>query len=176
MKLLVKDISEAPQHLAYEENVDELDARLTHGSHEFQSRDPLSIELTHYRAGGDLIFTGSLKGHLVGNCGRCLEPFDHPLELPFTLVLTPRRTQPGGDAGLTADDVAFTFYEGPEIDLTPLLHEQVILALPTRALCRDDCRGLCSVCGANLNTKPCGCAAAEQQSPFAVLKSMTRGR
>ena len=56
------------------------------------------------------------------------------------------------------------WYEGEEIDLSPLLRERLLLALPTLPLCRDDCRGLCARCGADLNAGPCGCAARRGRS------------
>jgi len=66
-------------------------------------------------------------------------------------------------------------YEGDEIDLTPLVHEQIILALPTRPLCGESCRGLCPRCGANLNAGACGCPAAPPDPRLAVLLTM-RGK
>ena len=48
-------------------------------------------------------------------------------------------------------------YRGKEIDLDPLLREQILLAVPGYPVCREGCRGLCTVCGANLNERECGC-------------------
>jgi uncharacterized protein len=73
--------------------------------------------------------------------------------------------------------LALSYYEGEEIDLTPLVHEQIILALPTRPLCGEACRGLCPRCGANLNAAPCGCPTAPPADPrLAVLHSLARGK
>ena len=77
---------------------------------------------------------------------------------------------------LSADDLALSYYEGDEIDLTPLVHEQTILALPTRPLCRETCRGLCPRCGANLNSGACGCPAAPPDARLAVLHTLVRGK
>ena len=84
---------------------------------------------------------------LEGVCARCLETFSLPLATPFEFVLT--RAQPHeASQELHTEDLAFSFYSGDEIDLTPLVGEQAILALPTRAVCREECRGLCPSCGA----------------------------
>ena len=54
-------------------------------------------------------------------CARCAEEYDLPLDAPFTVVLTPRVADPATSAELTAEDLALGFYEGPEIDLAPLV-------------------------------------------------------
>jgi uncharacterized protein len=56
--------------------------------------------------------------------------------------------------------------------LTPLIREQMILALPTRPLCQEDCRGLCPRCGANLNERDCGCNLETGDARLAVLRSI----
>ena len=60
---------------------------------------------------------------------------------------------------INAEDLEFSLYDGEEVEVSPLLREQLLLALPTRPLCQDECRGLCSQCGVNLNLKSCSCSA-----------------
>jgi DUF177 domain-containing protein len=60
--------------------------------------------------------------------------------------------------------------------LTPLVREQVLLALTDRPLCREDCRGLCPQCGANLNEKVCGCAVEKLDPRLSVLRALKGGR
>ena len=60
--------------------------------------------------------------------------------------------------------------------MTPLVYEEAILALPTRPLCAEDCRGLCPRCGANLNQGACGCPAAPPDPRLAVLHTLVRGK
>jgi uncharacterized protein len=72
--------------------------------------------------------------------------------------------------------MALSCYEGDTIDLTPLVHEQAILALPTRPLCGEGCRGLCPRCGANLNAGPCGCPAPPPDHRLAVLHGLARAK
>src|SRR6185369_12071499 len=108
-------------------------------------------------------------------CARCLEDYTFPLEREFRVVLTPRAAA-GGDAQLSADDMALSTYDGQEIDVTPLVYEEAILALPTRPLCAEDCRGLCPRCGANLNQGACGCPAAPPDPRLSVLHTLVRGK
>jgi uncharacterized protein len=86
-------------------------------------------------------------------------------------VLVPAPTG-AADRELSADDLALSFYEGEEIDLSPLFTEQAILTLPTRALCGEECRGLCPECGANRNHETCTCGEPEPDQRFAVLRNL----
>lgn len=175
MKIAIDDIKASPKKLAYMEEVDELNARLACGVQDYHLERGLGVELEYYRAGLDVFFHGSLRGEVHGSCARCLEDYRFDLNQGFRLVLTPRAAEVGG-AELTADDLALSTFEGDEIDVTPLVYEQAILALPTRPLCTDACRGLCPRCGANLNQSACGCPAAPPDPRLAVLHSLARGK
>lgn len=67
-------------------------------------------------------------------------------------------------------------YEDEEVDLQPVIDERVLLAVPSQVLCKADCKGLCPVCGTDLNKESCNCNIitedAEVSSPFSVLKNM----
>ena len=175
MKIAIDDIKSIPKELAYTEEVDELNARLGRGVRDYRLDPGLGVDLEYYRAGLDVFFQGSLHGDVHGACARCLEDYTFPLQRDFRLVLTPRAAAVGG-AELSADDLALSTYEGEEIDVTPLVYEEAILALPTRPLCAEDCRGLCPRCGANLNQVACGCPAAPPDPRLAVLHTLVRGK
>lgn len=66
----------------------------------------------------------------------------------------------------------FYTYEGSSISLIPILENEIMLHLPTHVLCRPDCKGLCKICGANLNETTCQCAQTQvgENNPFAALK------
>jgi uncharacterized protein len=176
MKIQVADITEEAKELAYDEEVAELNLRLDRGPHDYRVAHALAVQMSYYRSGQDLLFRGSVRGEVTGVCARCAEDYSFALDAPFSFVLSPRGTLDPQEVELSTDDLALSFYEGKEIDITPLLHEQAILALPTRPLCGADCRGLCPRCGANLNAGPCGCAAATVAPRLAVLHSLMRGK
>jgi len=80
-------------------------------------------------------------------------------EIPFDLFYTPAdaaRDQ-GGERELFERDLDFAVYENDQIDLDEMVLEQLELSLPSRVLCREDCRGLCPQCGADLNVEQCQC-------------------
>jgi uncharacterized protein len=174
MKIAIVDIEGSPRELAYTETVEELNDRLGSGARDYRVAEGLEVDLTYYRSGLDVFFQGSLRGTVLGSCARCLEEYAFDLEHPFVFVLTPR-VAAGAPVRLSAEDMALSYYDGEEIDVTPLVYEQAILALPTRPLCAEGCRGLCPRCGANLNAGPCGCPAGATARP-AALHGPSRGK
>ena len=177
MKIAIDDVKATPKELRYTEDVAELNSRLGRGVRDYRLPHGFDVETEFYRSGLDVFFRGELHGKVVGTCARCLEEYPFDLDHPFVFVLTPRAAAGREPAGLkSADDLALSYYEGDEIELTPLVYEQTILALPTRPLCADDCRGLCSRCGTNLNGGPCGCPAAPPDSRLAGIHTLVRGK
>ncbi len=102
-------------------------------------------------------------------CARCLENYtrDCDVELCLDYVEGDDPYMHLENVELSAHDTDKVFYRGPEIDLSVGIREAIILSQPITALCRDDCRGLCPVCGANLNKKRCACKV-EHVGPFVV--------
>ncbi|HTI40145.1 MAG TPA: DUF177 domain-containing protein [Vicinamibacterales bacterium] len=102
--------------------------------------------------------TGRVDGTLRLDCGRCLEPFDVPVDTTFELRYVPASENEGeGEREVADDDLTTAFYRENAIDLEELIREQFQLALPMKPLCSEACKGLCPECGANLNTNPCEC-------------------
>jgi len=91
-------------------------------------------------------------------CSRCLEPFSWNLKADFNLraVTTPESADLSIGATLDDDEITWSA-PGGRIDLIALGTEQIYLGLPLKPICREDCRGLCTECGANLNTVRCSC-------------------
>ena len=116
---------------------------------------------------------GRVQTTLELPCSRCLEPFTTPIDAPFDLRYQPHTENAGeGEREIAEDDLTTAFYEHDEIDLAQLLREQFYLSLPMKPLCRDDCRGLCPVCGTNLNRAACACSAAWEDPRLAPLREL----
>jgi len=169
MKININDITAAPKQLSYGEEVGELNERLGRGVRDFQVAT-MRVDVEYYRAGLDLFFQGAVHGDVVGNCARCLEEYPFRVDGRFTRVLTPRVAAATGGGQLSADVRELSTYAGEDVDLTPLVYDEAILALPTRALCAEGCRGLCTRCGANLNEGACGCAQPAAATPHLRAK------
>lgn len=126
-------------------------------------------------------FRGRLTARLQLQCGRCLEPYESPLDAGFRLVIVREADETGeaeDDVELDPDDL--DQYEAPEgkVDLRAVAREQVHLNLPLKPVCRPDCRGLCPTCGGNRNRIECGCSTDEPDprlAPLLELKKRLQG-
>ncbi len=123
--------------------------------------------------GNDILVRGHLEGELTLACGRCLESYAAPLETDFDLLMVPGPWEVGAEEEeLTPQDLDQDFYSGENVDLEAIIREQIILMLPLKPLCREDCMGLCPHCGANLNVETCGCPVDKEESPLANVVKM----
>lgn len=113
------------------------------------------------RVGLEMRLRGQIVAAVRRPCDRCLADIALPMDLPFDLIYTPVESVRGrsGEIELHEDDLGLSVYENDEIDLDQLVIEQLELSLPTRLLCRDECRGLCPSCGIDLNDEECDCKA-----------------
>jgi len=148
------------------------------GDHEFALPGGLDYDLMLTNAGEGILATGIIRGHVVGTCDRCLEPaeFDLAGEVDeYYLFKAPSQTDSLGE---DEDDVDFSLVgDDHTIDLTDALQASILMETPFVVLCREDCRGLCPVCGENLNLHDCGHAAQIEEerlesNPFAVLRKL----
>ncbi len=148
------------------------------GEHDFTLPDGLDYDLMLTNAGEGILATGIVRGHVVGTCDRCLEraEFDLAAEVDeYYLFHAPSQTDSLGE---DEDDVDFSLVgDDHTIDLTEALVSAVLMDTPFVVLCREDCKGLCPVCGENLNERDCGHAAQIEEerlssSPFAALRNL----
>ncbi len=124
----------------------------------------------------DIRLRGRLSAGLELQCARCLEPVPQQVEREFDLLYRPLGTDAGRDElSVTDAEAEIGYYQGEGILLEDVLREQVLLALPLKITCRDDCRGLCLHCGKNLNLEQCSCAAPMEDPRWTALKEI-RGK
>ena len=176
MKISVDSIAESPKEIKFAERIEGLN--LIGGEDEvrdFCFPASVGVNLVYYRSGQELFFRGSLGGDIEGVCSRCLKRYSFPLEKRFEFILTP---EPGSakSRGLNRDELGLSFYAVEEINLSPYIREQLLLALPMRPLCEDDCRGLCVDCGANLNEESCRCASSSDDPRMAFFRTLKLGQ
>ncbi len=115
---------------------------------------------------GDYLFRGTVSGVFSRPCDRCLEQAEAPFEVEATWLFVEGPPRSPLDELADEDEVdeedetsalRAGSYEGTELDLAPLAWEEIVLALPSKCVCRASCAGLCPHCGANLNLGPCTC-------------------
>ncbi len=174
MKIPVDDIPQSPKEISFSERIEELNEIYAKGSaRDFRFPPSLRVVLVYYRSGKELFFHGRFEGSIAASCSRCLNDFSFKMDRQFEFVLTPDPAPSArGAEELSRADLGMSFYSTEEIDLSPLIREQVMLALPTRPLCAEDCRGLCGNCGADLNHDACACSAPAGDSRMAVFRTL----
>jgi uncharacterized protein len=135
---------------------------------------PVHLVLDIHKDGDAYRVTGRVSTRLKLECGRCLEPFEIPVDSPFELRYVPEPAGADGDGEreVDEDDLTTAFYREEAIDLGELMHEQFVLALPMKPLCDEACKGLCPQCGTNLNKATCECKPDGGDPRLAVLKGI----
>ena len=158
MKLAVQDIGSAPKEVEFTHKVHLADDLSKGESWDYRFPEPLGVRLQFRRSGSTLLFNGQVKGVVEGHCSRCLEPFRIKVERSVELSLVSSFEQ-RGEIKLKPEDLDLGFYSGDEIDLGDLAQSEIILQLPIRPLCKEECLGLCCHCGGNRNLGLCRCAS-----------------
>lgn len=127
--------------------------------------EPVNARLSALNTGKTLAVTGKISGKMELKCGRCLGSFAYEFEVPFEENYAMVQETPAED---------LIPFSGDFLDVAPEVEKSIYLALPMKALCGEECRGLCPVCGRNLNEGDCGCAAEEFDPRLSVLKELLK--
>ncbi len=115
---------------------------------------------------GELFMIGYIETSVRMACSRCLAEFSRDVNLDVSLIFRRRDAQnPAQEADRDEPDGDFTFFEGPEIDPGEAIVQEILLALPMKALCREDCPGLCPHCGAMKGSPECECPDQDRVDP-----------
>ena len=164
----------------------EFDLKLQPGSIDYgidiHQVDPLSVAgradlIVEHRGPGDLVpdirVRAEYQARFELQCARCVEPVEQPLGGHFDLLYRPFRAD--GDASehsITTSETEIGYYQEGGLVLEDVLREQVLLTLPARTLCREDCKGLCPRCGRNLNQETCNCEETSSDPRWTALADL----
>ncbi|MER3479792.1 MAG: metal-binding protein [Meiothermus sp.] len=133
--------------------------------------DGLTLWKTSVTALGDGEFwlSGEIAGKVMMECARCLEPTPAAVRAYFQHIIRYQPGQPQIEL-IEEDEEEIYLFGHPDLDLSPFLAEALISAMPFAVLCKEDCQGLCPVCGANRNAVDCGHAKTHQGGKLARLR------
>jgi uncharacterized protein len=124
----------------------------------------------------DIRIRGRLTTSLESNCARCLDALTEDVKREFDLLYRPLGADAGRDEiSVTDAEAEISYYEGKGILLDDVIREQILLTVPLKVTCREDCKGLCPHCGKNLNQEQCSCAVIQEEPRWAALKEI-RGK
>ncbi len=134
-----------------------------------------SLKLMRTNAG--ILVTGTLTHVVETDCTRCLETITRKQVIKLNDEFVPVVDVDTGLPAPRPDDAdAFRIRPDHVLDLTEAIRQYAILESPLQTLCREDCKGLCSDCGANLNEGPCGCQSAADSAPKTPFGSLLADR
>jgi uncharacterized protein len=121
---------------------------------------PLAISLSIVREYGHIRLNGRIATSVALSCSRCLAGFSRDLLSTFTIYYTQSTENfaEEDEVELGESDLISAYYSGDEIDFSDEIAQQVLLEIPYKPLCSDDCRGLCPTCGVDMNSVECGCS------------------
>lgn len=155
--LLKRKIAKKEIHLVINES------ELFVSNNEIQCKKPVELD-------GILSFTGNIlnldcavNAELTLQCSRCVEKFSYPLDFEIHEKFS-------NDPGDEDEDIIFL--DSDNIEITEVIENNIIVALPVKVLCSEDCRGLCQHCGINLNVDKCNCDDKDIDPRLAKLKDL----
>jgi uncharacterized protein len=130
---------------------------------------PLSARLTIYPAGEKIVVDGFLSARLLLRCDRCLETYSKDVTTDFRIYLSMFPYKGEAEVELLENDLNLDFIDDNFLDSDQIIKEQLILNLPMKTLCTKDCKGLCPLCGCNLNITRCSCQSRYETSLYKQL-------
>ena len=149
-----------------------LDIEMTHvqtqdGSCRIVDQKPVLLHISN--AGNrTLILTGEAEFALMIPCGRCLEPVKVPFHLDIERTLDMNQSEEERIENLDEQP----YLKGYHLDVDQLVGDELVLNLPMKVLCKEDCKGICNRCGANLNHETCDCDRSSLDPRMSVIQDI----
>lgn len=175
--VLDERLAEAGDTLSFSGHAD--DDSYSLGSHEFSLPSGIDFDLVLTNAGDGILVTGMLRAHVAGVCDRCLDPAEMDISAEVAEYYLFEEL---GQLEQDEDDDLDYALVAPDntIDLSDALLLALLMETPFVVLCSEDCKGLCPMCGENLNEVDCGHAQLiierrAASNPFSVLASLDLG-
>jgi uncharacterized protein len=137
-----------------------------------QLAEPASVKGKVRLSGNEVFVNGHIDTRAQVECDRCLKTVELPVSADFALdYITGSDYESTEVAELTEAELSVSVFDGEAIDVDEMVKEQILLAVPTRALCREDCKGICPECGIDKNHGECHCVADDIDPRWAALKN-----
>lgn len=124
---------------------------------------PVTLDGELYLTGDIINLEGRILTELSLSCSRCLSDFSHTIDIPIHEKFSTNHDN---------KDDEIIFIDGDTIDITDIIKNNIVMSLPIKKLCKDECKGLCQHCGTNLNTSSCNCEKDDIDPRLAKLKDL----
>ncbi|HID94512.1 MAG TPA: DUF177 domain-containing protein [Candidatus Latescibacteria bacterium] len=170
MKAYLNELSEGVNGFQFVEPAEEFGLQ----GAEFTCVTPISARLTVIKTGNTVLARGLVWTRILTKCSRCLKDFEEDLSAELDLIFKKRKGQPEEYIELSEEDLKTIEFDAEYIDLREGIRETLLLAFPIKPLCSQGCKGLCPVCGRDLNPGPCGCQRERIDPRWRSLESLRR--
>lgn len=122
---------------------------------------------------GQVLLEGSLAVTLLIPCDRCLRDVTVKVNAAFShQISSPDRERNASEETEDSSDDDLSFVSGYELDTDQLISNEILIHMPVKVLCKEDCKGICSVCGHDLNEGECGCDRFVPDPRMAAIKDI----
>jgi uncharacterized protein len=135
---------------------------------------PCEIYCEVSKSGGLITAKGWVAGKLRLTCDRCLKGFEKDYKSFFEVPFRPTSERFEGEAPekvLSPDEMETVYFEGETLDIGEQVRQTLLLSVPMHSLCKEDCNGLCSLCGCDLNLEQCKCSGPPTDARWDALKN-----
>lgn len=167
MKIIVSEIPEKGMDLELSEKIE--------SDTDLKILSPVQALIRIDKKNSEIFLKGTLSVTLQQQCSRCLKIFDTEMKIDIDTLYRPsKEIDVEEHYELKSDELETAFYKNDEIDIDDLLKEQILLNLPMKPLCSEQCKGLCPKCGTDLNITQCKCEVSEVDERLAVLKQLLK--
>lgn len=170
------DLTEIAAHLGKRIKYDLDEKPIVDAGSGLKCVEPIIGDVTFTNAGRVIDVRGKFSTTIELECGRCLRSYRLPVQAKIEEALPLEGVpwapeEPDEEEEILEDEKEPLFVENI-FDLGEYLRQTILVSVPIKPLCEDECKGLCVHCGANLNDGPCGCQPEEIDSPFGALASL----
>ncbi len=134
---------------------------------------PISVDGRVKQSVSGVQIEGHLKTQIAVECDRCLKPVLFPVNTNFSIeYISEQDYKESAAAELTEKEMSLSVFDGETIDVDDIVREQIMLAVPARLLCGNDCKGICPTCGVDLNVHVCECSTSEIDPRWEALRKL----
>lgn len=168
MKINISEILSNPsvvRNYEVEPGFDRL--KLKRSSYPVSHKEPFTLTVSKVK--DKLHVQGETLIRLIMPCDRCLEDVENTFHIAID-----RSVHPDGASDGVDDADELSFMDGYMLDVDKLVQDELVVALPTKVLCKEDCKGLCSICGTNLNYHTCDCDKESKDPRMAAIQDIFR--
>jgi uncharacterized protein len=171
MILDLREIDNFPAHLFLESDSD----KIMPDYNGLRGISKVTAELDIQKSGEEYYCQGRIEATVRLECSRCLKEFDTHVGNKTDFIICYESLN-ADHSGKGLDDEDYVFFRGSDLqaDITDIVRQTIILAVGMKPLCVEDCRGLCPICGVNLNEQSCSCNTKKTDPRWEDLKKFVK--